>query len=48
MSGRTMTRARQKGSESNSFSSLSQKGFLKTSWKVSESRRARSVRATLP
>ena len=36
------SRARPKGSESNLFLSLYQKGFLKTSWRASEFRRARS------
>ena len=37
------SRARQKGSESNLFLSLSLKGFLKTSWRALGSRRARRV-----
>ena len=37
------SRARQKGTESNSFSSLSQQGYLKAFWRASGSRRARKV-----
>ena len=38
-----VSRAREKGAEGDPFSSLYQKGFLKTSWRASESKRARRV-----
>ena len=37
------SRASEKGAEGDPFSSLYQKGFLKTSWRASEFRRARRV-----